>query len=62
MTSSYLGYERFDVHAPAILAALLRWRHRGTFLVLWYDITDLGAGAVTLKSAYGRYSAVLRPR
>ena len=36
--SSYLGYERSDARRPAVLAALLRWRHRGTFLALWDDI------------------------
>jgi hypothetical protein len=30
--TSYLGYERSEADAPATLAALLRWRHRGTFL------------------------------
>ena len=31
-TSSYLGYERSDSRRPRPLAALLAWRHRGTFL------------------------------
>ena len=35
---SYLGYERSDARRPAVLAALLRWRHRGTFLALWDDV------------------------
>ena len=57
--SSYLGYERSEARSPALLAALLRWRHRGTFLTLWEDISSLGT-SVTLRRGYRRYDAVLR--
>src|SRR5690349_13208874 len=33
--SSYLGYERSYITQPRLLAALLRWWHRGTFLAVW---------------------------
>ena len=40
-TSSYLGYERTEAKAPKMLAALLRWRHRDTFLARWEDVARL---------------------
>ncbi|WP_448629191.1 hypothetical protein [Cellulomonas soli] len=47
--SSFLGYERSDVRAPAPLAHLLRWRHRGSFLVAWHDV----AGVVLAGEDHG---------
>ena len=47
---SYLGYERSDARRPAVLAALLRWRHRGTFLTLWHDVGRVDAESVKLRS------------
>jgi hypothetical protein len=58
--SSYLGYERADARGPAMLAALLRWRHRGTFLAAWEDVARVGPDVVRLRAAYTRYSPVLR--
>jgi hypothetical protein len=58
--SSYLGYERAGADAPALLAALLRWRHRGTFLAAWDDVARVGTDLVRLRSGYTRYSPVLR--
>lgn len=58
--SSYLGYERSDITQPRVLAALLRWRHRGTFLVRWQDIARVGVDQVDLRPGYSRYSATLR--
>jgi hypothetical protein len=58
-TSSFLGYERSAADAPAILAALLRWRHRGTFLAAWEDVARVGSDLVRLRPGYTRYSAVL---
>lgn len=58
--SSYLGYERSQVRRPAALAALLRWRHRGTFLVLCGDIADRAPGRITLRDGFARYSPELR--
>jgi hypothetical protein len=57
--SSYLGYERTDAGAPAIIAALLRWRHRGTFLAAWEDVARIGTSSIALRSGYHRYSARL---
>ncbi|MGY4646559.1 PRC-barrel domain-containing protein [Mycobacterium sp. URHB0021] len=58
--SSYLGYERADARRPKLLAALLRWRHRGTFLALWHDIANVSAESVGLRQRFERYSPVLR--
>lgn len=59
-SSSFLGYERSGANAPVMLAALLRWRHRGTFLAAWDDVARVGSGLVRLRPGYTRYSAVLR--
>src|SRR5215218_4409543 len=59
-TSSFLGYERSNANAPMMLAALLRWRHRGTFLAAWDDVARIESGLVKLRAGYTRYSAVLR--
>jgi hypothetical protein len=58
--TSYLGYERSEADAPAMLAALLRWRHRGTFLAAWDDVARVGSDLVRLRAGYTRYSPVLR--
>lgn len=56
---STLGYERRDVHAPALIAAFVRWRHRGTFLVRWEDVAEVGSDGVRLRAGYRRYSPML---
>ena len=43
-----------------MLAVLLRWRHRGTFLAGWEDVARLATDHVTLRPGYTRYSPVLR--
>ena len=58
--TSFLGYERSDTNAPVMLAALFRWRHRGTFLAAWDDVARVGADLVKLRAGYTRHSAVLR--
>ena len=58
--SSFLGYERSDADAPVMLAALLRWRHRGTFVAAWEDVARIESDLVRLRPAYTRYSPVLR--
>ncbi|APE16098.1 hypothetical protein BOH72_13625 [Mycobacterium sp. WY10] len=57
--SSYLGYERRRVDQPWVLASLLRWRHRGTFLTLWRDVDDVTHERLTLRRGATRYSPVL---
>jgi sporulation protein YlmC with PRC-barrel domain len=58
-SSSYLGYERRRVDSPRVLASLLRWRHRGTFLALWSDVDDVDRRRVTLRRGATKYSPVL---
>lgn len=63
--TSFLGFERSDVRSPWPIAPLLRWLHRGAFLVHWPDVArvpdpDDGAdpehdAAVVLRAGYERY-------
>jgi hypothetical protein len=43
-----------------MLGALLRWRHRGTFVAAWEDATRVGSDLVRLRPGYTRYSPMLR--
>lgn len=58
--SSYLGYERTGVKHPVLLQKLLCWRHRGTFVCAWSDITRIDRERVSLRSNFTRYSPLLR--
>jgi sporulation protein YlmC with PRC-barrel domain len=58
--SSFLGYERSATNEPRVLCTLLRWRHRGTFLLAWADVAVVDADAVRLRRGYTRHSPVLR--
>ena len=58
--SSYFGYERADIRGPALLAAALRWRHRGAFLDLWPDVGRVKHTSVALRDGFTRYSPLLR--
>jgi sporulation protein YlmC with PRC-barrel domain len=56
---AFLGYERTHENAPALIARFLRWRARGTFLILWTDIAAVTRTSVTLRPNHTRYSALL---
>ena len=56
---SFAGYERTSVSAPWPIARYLRWRHRGSFLVLWEDIAEISPQSVRLRTGYGEHSAEL---
>lgn len=58
--SSYLGYERSDADRPRLLAAILRWRHRSTFVASWADVARVDPQQIILRAGYTRYSPVLR--
>ena len=58
--ASFLGYERNGLSRPWLLARMLRWRHRGSFLVLWEDIAVVGARSVRLRPGFTRYSTALQ--
>jgi len=53
--SSFDGYERTGVDAPALIARFLRWRARGSFLVLWGDLESIG-DQVRLREGATLYS------
>ena len=50
--TSFLGYERTGVRAPALLARYFAWRHRGTFLVRWEDVASVAPGHVRLVDGF----------
>ncbi|WP_345762114.1 PRC-barrel domain containing protein [Diaminobutyricibacter sp. McL0608] len=53
---SFMGYERTNVNSPALIARFLRWRARGSFLVLWPDIASLADDVVQLRPDATQYS------
>ena len=55
-THSFMGYERTDELAPAPIARFLRWRERGTFLVLWKDIERISPDQISLRARFTRFS------
>jgi sporulation protein YlmC with PRC-barrel domain len=57
--ASFLGYERRGLTQPWPVAQLLRWRHRGSFLVVWEDIACLGSREVTLRPGFTAYESAL---
>jgi sporulation protein YlmC with PRC-barrel domain len=57
--SSFLGYERTGVTEPWPLPRMLRWRHRGSFLVMWEDIAMIGEKSVRLREGFTAYSPAL---
>lgn len=54
--SSFAGYERRGVDAPALIARFLRWRARGSVLVLWADIASVADDVVRLRPGATLYS------
>ena len=57
--SSSLGYERSGVRSQWPIAALVRWRHRGSFLVRWEDIERLDVRRINLRPGFTRVSSQL---
>jgi hypothetical protein len=49
---SFHGYERTDVRSPWPIPQLVRRRHRGTYLVRWEDVADVGPEGVRLAAGY----------
>lgn len=56
---SSLGYERTDMNSPAIINALLRWLHRGTFYVQWDAVQLITESDVHLRENYRRFDPQL---
>ncbi|HKU12518.1 MAG TPA: PRC-barrel domain containing protein [Sinomonas sp.] len=59
--SSYLGYDRNGVDAPALIGSFLAWRHRGSFLLLWEDVDHLEPGRIAARPGYRRFRSGFRP-
>jgi hypothetical protein len=57
--SSSLGFERSGVRSPWPIAALVHWRHRGSFLVHWADIERLDERRIQLRPGFERASSEL---
>lgn len=57
--ASFLGYERTGVTRPWPIAQMLRWRERGSFLILWSDIAQLSADGVLLRTGARRWPSQL---
>jgi hypothetical protein len=60
--ASFLGYERTGLTQPWPVARILRWRHRGSFLVRWSDIAMIGPDSVALRANCTRYDPALPKR
>jgi hypothetical protein len=54
--SSSLGFERSRVRSPWPIAALVRWRHRGSFLAPWGDIERIDVKRIRLREGFERSS------
>jgi hypothetical protein len=57
--SSSLGFERSGVRSPWPIAALVRWRHRDSFLVRWADIERVDVNRIQLRKGFERGSPSL---
>jgi hypothetical protein len=57
--SSSLGFERSGVRSPWPIAVLVRWRHRGSFLVRWADIERIDVNRIQLRPGFERASPEL---
>lgn len=56
---SFLGFERRGVRSPWVVAAIVRWRHRGTFLVAWHDVERISPGLVHLVAGFEKLDPTL---
>ena len=51
---SYYGYERGTVQGPAVIAAIVRWLHRDSWIVPWEFVSRVDVDAVVLTAAAPR--------
>ena len=51
---SYYGYERGSVKGPAVIAAIVRWLHRDSWIVPWEFVARVDQDAVVLAAAAPR--------
>ena len=57
--AAFLGYERTQVQKPALLSRFFAWRQRGSFLVDWEDVEDVG-DVVELREGFTKWSSRLQ--
>jgi hypothetical protein len=60
-SGSFHGYERTQVRSPWPIPQLVRRRHRGTYLVRWKDVADVGPDGVRLAAGYTEHDPALDP-
>lgn len=53
------GFERRGQQAPAIIARLQHWLHRGLFLVAWEDVARIGGDRIELRDGCTRRDPML---
>ena len=51
---SYYGYERGSVKGPAVIASIVRWLHRDSWIVPWEYVARVDEDAVVLAEAAPR--------
>jgi hypothetical protein len=54
--AAFLGYERTQVRKPALLSRYFAWRQRGSFLVDWDDVEEVG-DTVELRAGFTKWSS-----
>ena len=57
--SSSLGFERSGVRSPWPIAALVHWRHRGSFLARWGALERIDVKRIQLRQGFERGSPEL---
>lgn len=58
--TSFLGYERTAAARPVVIDRILRFLHRGSFLVRWEDVERIEtAGRLLLREGYERLPSEL---
>ncbi len=55
----FMGYERRDMRAPALLARALRRREHGAHLIGMEDVLELGRGHIRVRPGHRRWSTEL---
>ena len=45
---SFYGYERGSVNGPAVIAAIVRWLHRDSYIVPWECVARIDENGVAL--------------
>jgi sporulation protein YlmC with PRC-barrel domain len=57
--SSFMGYERTGMGRPVIIAGILRWAHRGSFIVDWSEVRRCDNGLIHLRRGFQKRDVVL---